>query len=694
MLIRAALFLAVKDVVEGAGASSVVSEADAALSAVLVGALVRVATGRVTGGAAAAAAAARGGGGGGAPGVDAEALDVELGVLALARRLVWRNALGPVVFLTPELGKWSTVGGLGVMVDELSVGLAELGAEVIVISPYYNVNRKGAAGYLAADGVRYSGRNVAATVGGERVEMGVHEGVVSGVRVFFLHNAVVFPRPYPPHDAASQIRVMCAFARGALELLCQWRLIPSLVVTNDWFTGLAPAFARNPRFFGAVFNRTDFMHICHNLDADYEGRMWPSKAQGTLDALHELDTHLLVDPFWADVVLNPTRAALLCSDTWATVSRSYRADLLAGSPLKSLLRLSPHPFAHPNGIPVDARAARLAKLATPSHAAAKAALQEKYFGLGAPDAHTPLFAFVGRITAQKGVHLILNSVERILHEYDFGVHILVGGMAGEADAYGRYCAGLIADLRARFSRNFWADPALFFTDGDLVNLGADFCLMPSAFEPGGIVQQEFFVAGTPVIAFKTGGLKDTVADWDAATRRGTGFTFSTHSTGDLQAAMRLAVGVFREPAAYAALRANARAAVMDLAVVSAAWFREFHRLRRCLPPARRRAAPRVPVRFALRVGEVPAAQPGAAVRVAGTFNAWAPAALPLAFSARDGEFEATVELPPGQYLYKFVIDGKWVATPNAPTTADDGAGIVNNVLFVPAPAPELDDGDE
>jgi len=53
------------------------------------------------------------------------------------------NRLGPIVFCTPELGRWSTVGGLGVMVDELSIGIAELGQEVIVISPYYERNRKG-----------------------------------------------------------------------------------------------------------------------------------------------------------------------------------------------------------------------------------------------------------------------------------------------------------------------------------------------------------------------------------------------------------------------------------------------------------------------------------------------------------------------------------------------------------------------
>lgn len=60
-----------------------------------------------------------------------------------AQALHESNALGPIVFFTPELGRWSTVGGLGVMVDELSIGVAALGQEVIVISPYYERNRKG-----------------------------------------------------------------------------------------------------------------------------------------------------------------------------------------------------------------------------------------------------------------------------------------------------------------------------------------------------------------------------------------------------------------------------------------------------------------------------------------------------------------------------------------------------------------------
>merc|ERR1712167_227655 len=84
-------------------------------------------------------------------------------------------------------------------------------------------------------------------------------------------------------------------------------------------------------------------------------------------------------------------------------------------------------------------------------------------------------------------------------------------------------------LKAKYPACFWAAPEEFFTDGALVNRGADFGLMPSAFEPGGIVQHEFFVGGTPVVAFKTGGLKDSVVEymWDSET--GSGYTFECHS---------------------------------------------------------------------------------------------------------------------------------------------------------------------
>ena len=66
-----------------------------------------------------------------------------------------------------------------------------------------------------------------------------------------------------------------------------------------------------------------------------------------------------------------------------------------------------------------------------------------------------------------------------------------------------------------------------------MNVGANFGLMPSLFEPGGIVQHEFFIAQTPVLAFKTGGLKDTVFEFDHNTNKGNGITFEVNNIFNL-----------------------------------------------------------------------------------------------------------------------------------------------------------------
>jgi glycosyltransferase involved in cell wall biosynthesis len=78
-------------------------------------------------------------------------------------------------------------------------------------------------------------------------------------------------------------------------------------------------------------------------------------ADGGLEGLHQLPRDWLIDPGWKNVMINPSRCALMMSDQWATVSKSYREDLLNSSSLAWLLRQKPEPFAFPNGIPIATR---------------------------------------------------------------------------------------------------------------------------------------------------------------------------------------------------------------------------------------------------------------------------------------------------------------------------------------------------
>ena len=67
---------------------------------------------------------------------------VDSTIKTIFSKMLETNQLGDIVFVTPELGRFSTVGGIGVMVNELTQAMAALGCNVHVISPYYNYNRK------------------------------------------------------------------------------------------------------------------------------------------------------------------------------------------------------------------------------------------------------------------------------------------------------------------------------------------------------------------------------------------------------------------------------------------------------------------------------------------------------------------------------------------------------------------------
>lgn len=184
---------------------------------------------------------------------------------------------------------------------------------------------------------------------GHGFTLGVHEGTVDGVRQVFLHNGDIFPSPYPDAQPAYIVQQIAVFGKACLEWMCQRQIIPAICLTNDWFTGLIPGYAKIGHF-GDTFKGTTFLHIAHNLQETYEGRIYINP--GDVEGLHKLPRDWLSDPSWKQGIVNPSRIAIMLSDQWATVSKSYREDLLNSSSLCQLLRQKPNPFAFPNGIPI------------------------------------------------------------------------------------------------------------------------------------------------------------------------------------------------------------------------------------------------------------------------------------------------------------------------------------------------------
>ena len=76
------------------------------------------------------------------------------------------------------------------------------------------------------------------------------------------------------------------------------------------------------------------------------------------------------------------------------------------------------------------------------------------------------------------------------------------------------------------------------------------------------------------------------------------------------------------------------------------------------------------------------AEKGKAVYVAGEFNSWNPTAKKMAYKAKEGVYAATVKLVPGEYQYKFVIDGTWCADPENRDFVQNDHGTLNSVITV------------
>ena len=280
-------------------------------------------------------------------------------------------------------------------------------------------------------------------------------------------------------------------ALAPLTYLSTHFIKPSIIITNDWPCGLVATYC-HMYYESTSLATASFFHIIHNLDDSYEGRIYPPNGD-TLENIHHIPLQLLQDPYWEANILNPSRCVLLSTDNWGTVSNTYQHDIENGSALSPLLRRFPQPFSSPNGVFVFEKRIKYSSLSTHTHKTAKLYVQRKYFGV--ENLNIPLLVFVGRITEQKGVHLICEVAEELIVSRNRNIQIIVGGIANENDPYGRYCMNKMNYLRTYYGDCFWANPHEFFTDGFVCNLGADFGLMPSLFEPCGIVQDEFFVAG-------------------------------------------------------------------------------------------------------------------------------------------------------------------------------------------------------
>jgi len=378
-----------------------------------------------------------------------------------------------------------------------------------------------------------------------------------GLDLFVLDAPHLFERPGNPYvapggtDWPDNPQRFAALARAGASIgqgvVPGYR--PQAIHAHDWQAALLPAYLH---YDGGA--RPGTVVTVHNLA--FQGQV-PASLLAALGLPPSAYTTDGVEYYQS---IGYLKAGVRFADRITTVSPTYAAEIRtpeAGMGMDGLLRNRASVVSGIlNGIDEDiwnpaadtALAAAFDAGRIAARAGNRAALQVR-MSL-APDAACPLFALVSRLTWQKGIDLLLTALPSLL-EVGGQLAVLGAGDGGFEDAMRTAAAA----APGRIGCFIGYDEAL----AHLIQGGADALLVPSRFEPCGLTQLCALRYGTVPVVARTGGLADTVIDASPmalAAGVATGVQFAPITAEMLEAAIRRAAALHREPATWQRMQTN------------------------------------------------------------------------------------------------------------------------------------------
>lgn len=450
-----------------------------------------------------------------------------------------------VLAVASEAFPWIKTGGLADVVGALPAALAAEGVEVTTLIPGYPAVMAAMDPVQRVDTLPHlpggAARLVHSELGGQRV-------VALDAPHYFARGGSPYLAPSGSDWPDNPMR-FAALARAAATLAQSGGF--DALHAHDWQAGLAPAYLR----FEAP--RLPSLFTLHNLafQGQFPASLFP--ALGLPD-----------DAFSPTGVEYYGQVGYLKAGVWfaeriTTVSPTYSAEIRTpegGMGLDGLLR-SRAQALHGilNGLDTeewnpatDLRLPTNYDAATAHRRAANKVHLQARMGL-APDPAAPLFAFIGRLSWQKGVDLVLEALPSLL---DNGAQIALLG-TGDATLEAR-CHGATAANPGRVGSFIGFDEGF----ARLCYGGADSIILPSRFEPCGLGQLCALRYGAVPLVARVGGLADTVVDANEmalAAGAGTGLNFAPVTHTMLATSIERAIRLYHEPRTWSGLVANAMA---------------------------------------------------------------------------------------------------------------------------------------
>ena len=454
-----------------------------------------------------------------------------------------------ILYVSSEAVPYSKTGGLADVAGTLPQKLAEKHTVVLAV-PWYGESASLPDGAEPLD-------TGDVKIGDRRYRGEVHTlDTDTGLRVLFFSQDLFFARKYIYGDAGGEypdnFHRYLWFQEMVMQLIIRWKPRFQIIHLNDWQTALLPLLwlYRGPK----RKNRPAFVLTIHNIGY-----------QGLFDS--HLFRMLRVPPrlFSPDYLefygkLNCLKGGIVFADAVTTVSPTYAEEIqteACGAGLDGLIRHHRHKLTgilngadysiwNPDTDP------HIHKTYSSDHPEAKRpnkrALLKECGGAFASD--RPLGIAITRLSAQKGIDLVIRTMEKWRNP-PFDLMVLGKGDRRYEEDLHRLAA---ANGALHFSNGF--DEGL----AHRMQAAGDFLLMPSRYEPCGLTQMYALKYGTVPVVRATGGLDDTVVSFDPRTGRGNGFKFRPPRPASLRGALEKALSRYRSPREWRTIQANGMAA--------------------------------------------------------------------------------------------------------------------------------------
>ncbi len=460
-----------------------------------------------------------------------------------------------ILMVFSEVAPFSKTGGLGDVGGALPKVLKDMGHDVRIITPQYQVvnERK----YVLRDVIRL--QNIDVALGSEILRVNVKSAFLPNtkVQVYFIDYKPFFFRkglytdPKNGRDYPDADKRFILFSKGVLETLHKLHWQPDIIHCNDWQTGLIPFFLKSVYQNNPFFAQTHSLFTVHNFafqgNFDPKCLSWMGLDNGFVLQGSGLEMHNRCSFL---------KAGVMYSDIVTTVSEKYAHQVQnsGGFGMEKWLKTRrTHFFGIVNGVDhniwnpeIDTFIPQPFSVNTlEGKSINRQALLDR-FGL-ANDKSVPVVVMVGRLTEQKGLDLVRTALDRMLAA---NVYFLVLGTGEEP--YHQFLKKAQKKYPKRIGISLAFDEAL----AHLMIAGGDMLLMPSKYEPCGLTQQYSLKYGTVPIVSAVGGLVDTVEPFRPKTQKGTGFVFTNPDVPSMLAVLKQAVQCFQDPKRWIKIQRN------------------------------------------------------------------------------------------------------------------------------------------